>query len=941
MRLFFKAMLTKLRPRWGIATILTIGFVSVITLVMVVDVALDIRRERAASQANLEERGRLLATGLNDVLANYIYFSDVDALRDLAELVRSQPDVEYMRVLNREGRFLVTGPRDDGQNDYATGFASDQFVLQVLQEGQTSLRFIDDALEVASPITAGREVLGVVEFGFNADALRAEIRALVLQDIWQGALLAVIGILLAYFVAQYFARPIRRLAAATTKFGMGELEFTINSNRSDEIGELTRSFSLMAARIQERTAELAQVNEAMALADEVARIITSTLDIDQVYEKFALELKKLVYFDRLHINTIDHGAGVFTVKYLVGEVRPGRPPGRSKPLEGSRTQHVMETAKTLVQSYITGESRFPGDLDDAKAGLRSGILVPLITKGQVVGAITARSREANVYGPREQAILERLASQIAPALENARLYEETQAEKERTAATLAQLEAVLETAGEGIVAADSSGKIVMVNEAVQDIWGYGAEELIGESLECLIPEKYRPAHRAGFERYSQTGVSSVLGKRLELEGVRKDGSIFPLEIHITEANIGERVLFTAAVRDITDRKHLEEQLSQAQKMEIVGQLAGGVAHDFNNLLTAIMGYSQMSLKAAPPGSPMSSHLEEVMKASERAANLTGQLLSFSRRQVIEPKVIDLNDLIINTDKMLRRLIGDDIELVTLPANDLGLVKADPGQIEQVLMNLAVNARDAMPKGGKLSIETANVTLDAEYARQHGDASPVRHVMLAVSDTGMGMSEEVQEHIFEPFFTTKEVGKGTGLGLATCYGIVQQSGGHIEVSSEPGRGASFKVYLPVTEETYAAQPKMVDSSISPQGKETVLLAEDEPLVRSMVATVLRNQGYMVLEASNGEEALRMVQKHGGEGIELLLTDVVMPQMGGPELAEQLRATHPGIKVLFTSGYVGDSVSEHGNLPTGTEFLAKPYMPDALAVKVREVLDQQAD
>ena len=600
----------------------------------------------------------------------------------------------------------------------------------------------------------------------------------------------------------------------------------------------------------------------------------------------------------------------------------------------------------------------------------------------------------------------------------------------------------------------------MVNQAVQDIWGYRAKELIGESLVRLIPEKYRQAHRAGWERYSQTGVSQVLGKRLELEGVRKDGSIFPLEIQITETKIGERVLFTAAVRDITEskkaeeelrssegrlrslmenipdgvlllvggkiiytnqalatmlgyesaeyqgqsllkllhpednerathwmdrilggapgspeeyrgyskdgsivpmevscrlieyggepallsvlrdlteRKRMEEQLSHAQRMETVGRLAGGVADDFNNLLTAIMGYSQMSLREAPLDSPISSHLQEVKKASERAANLTNQLLAFSRHQVIEPKVIDLNDLVINTDRMLRRLIGEDVELVTLPATDLEPIKADPGQIEQVLMNLAVNARDAMPAGGKLTVETANVTLDAEYVRQHGDASLGRHVMLVVSDTGVGISEEDQDHIFEPFFTTKEVGKGTGLGLATCYDIVQQSGGHIEVCSEPGRGTSFKVYLPVTGEAGEAQPKKIDSSMSPRGKETVLLAEDEPLVRTMVATVLRDRGYQVLEAANGEEALRVVQKHDGKGIQLLLTDVVMPQMSGLELAEKPHATHPNLKVIFTSGYLGDSGSELDILPTGTEFLPKPYMPETLAVKVREVLD----
>ena len=450
--------------------------------------------------------------------------------------------------------------------------------------------------------------------------------------------------------------------------------------------------------------------EEMALADEVARIVTSTLDIGEVYEKFALEVKKLVDFDVMNINLIDREAADFTTRYLVGGDLPEPQLGDTRPLEGTRTQHVIETGRTLVRSDTAVNPHFPNELDDARVGLRSSIALPLISKGEACGILSLRSRRLSTYGPGEQAILERLAGQIAPALQNARLYEETQTEKERTAATLAQLEAVLETVGEGIVAADSSGKIVMVNQAVQDIWGHRAEELIGESLQMLIPEKYRQAHSAGWERYQQTGVSRVLGKRLELEGVRKDGSIFPLEIQITETNIGERVLFTAAVRDITESKNAEEQLSHAQKMETVGRLAGGVAYDFNNLLTAIMGYSEMSLQEAPQDSPIIYHLHEVKKASERAANLTNQLLAFSRRQVIEPQVIDLNDLAINLDKMLRRLIGEDVELVTMPATDLEPVKADPGQIEQVLMNLAVNARDAMPTGGKLTVETANVTL---------------------------------------------------------------------------------------------------------------------------------------------------------------------------------------------------------------------------------------
>ena len=575
---------------------------------------------------------------------------------------------------------------------------------------------------------------------------------------------------------------------------------------------LQKAHKDLEIKVQERTEELAKVNEVMAVVDENAKIITSTLDIDEVYEKFALEVKKLVDFDRMNINLIDYERDIYQIKYHFGEEPLQLSVNTTGPLAGTPTGKVADTGQTLLQHDIALGPRSPIGEQFLQMGLRSSVKVPLVSKGRVIGTLGLRSRRVGAYGLWEQAILERLANQIAPAVENAGLHEE--------------------------------------------------------------------------------------------------------------------------------RVQAEEQLSQAQKMESVGQLAGGVAHDFSNLLTVIMGFSQLLLEEAPPESPTNNYLQEIQKATERAANLTNQLLAFSRRQVIEPKVIDLNGLVMNLDNMLRRLIGEDIELVTLPAANLEPVKADPGQIEQVLINLAVNAQDAMGEGGKLTIETANVTLDAGYVRQHGDASPGRHVMLTVSDTGMGMSEEVQDYIFEPFFTTKEVGKGTGLGLATCFGIVQQSGGHIEVRSEPGRGTSFKVYLPVTEEASEDQPEIVDSSSSAQGQETVLLAEDEPLVRSMAATVLRDRGYAVLQAANGEEALGAVQKHGGEGIDLLLTDVVMPQMGGPELAEKLHASHPNIKVLFTSGYIGEYLSQLNTLNTGTEFLAKPYLPETLAVKVREVLDRRA-
>ncbi|MCH7620365.1 MAG: response regulator [Chloroflexi bacterium] len=417
------------------------------------------------------------------------------------------------------------------------------------------------------------------------------------------------------------------------------------------------------------------------------------------------------------------------------------------------------------------------------------------------------------------------------------------------------------------------------------------------------------------------------------------------ELEATNATLEERVrelkdANEQLLAETRERQQLQEQLQQSQKMEAIGQLAGGVAHDLNNMLTPIMGYAQMEMAKLPSGDSSSNSLEQIHKAAERAADLTRQLLAFSRRQVVEPKVIDLNDLIIDLDQMLRRLLGQDIELVTLPSGNLDLVEADPGQIEQVIMNLAINARDAMPNGGKLTIETANITLDEPDALQRSEASSGPHVMLSVTDTGRGMTKEVQSRIFEPFFTTKEEGKGTGLGLATCFGIAKQSGGHIEVQSELGQGTTFKLYIPSTESAIEVREESSESetlSVSLGGTETVLLAEDEPLVRKLVAEVLRDQGYQVMEAATGQEALEIFQSQEPGSIQMLFTDVVMPQMGGIELAQRVMDIQPNTKVLFASGYTQEPLFLTVDPSQEIRFIQKPFLPDALALKVREVLD----
>jgi signal transduction histidine kinase/ActR/RegA family two-component response regulator len=416
---------------------------------------------------------------------------------------------------------------------------------------------------------------------------------------------------------------------------------------------------------------------------------------------------------------------------------------------------------------------------------------------------------------------------------------------------------------------------------------------------------------------------------------RKDGSIIDVEITAHPIAFEGRAARLVLATDITERRQLEEQLRQAQRMEAVGRLAGGVAHDFNNILTAILGYGDVLGTRLAPDDPRRADLEQILEAASRATELTRQLLAFGRKQVLQPVAIDLNHLVEKLHGMLRRLLGAHVELTTSPAPELGRVRADAGQIEQVIVNLAVNARDAMPGGGKLTIETRNVELDLDSGLGV-PAGP--YVQLAVSDTGSGIDARIRAHIFEPFYTTKSVGKGTGLGLATVHGIVQQSGGAISVYSEPGRGSTFKIYLPRVADEPLVTPTSVARLAASTGSETVLLVEDDAPVRDLSRRALESRGYRVLVASDGAEGLRVAQAHAG-AIDLLVSDVVMPVAGGPELAGNLRPLRPGLRVLFLSGYADTAFARSGELTREAAFLQKPFTPERLAQKVREVLDER--
>ena len=499
-----------------------------------------------------------------------------------------------------------------------------------------------------------------------------------------------------------------------------------------------------------------------------------------------------------------------------------------------------------------------------------------------------------------------------------------------------RLAAIIESSDDAIIGKDLNGTIQSWNTGAEKLFGYSAAEMMGGSIMRLIP-----ADR-------QDEVNQILEKIRHGESVRnletvwqaKDGRRIDVSVTVSpiKDSTGKIVGASKVARDITERRKLQAQFVEAQKMEVVGQLAGGVAHDFNNILSIIVGYNSLIEADLEPDSPLLTFTEQIQLSADRATGLTRQLLVFSRKQKVQPVVLDLNDTVKDLEKMLRRLVDENIEIKFVPGKQAGRIKADPGYIWQVLMNLVINARDAMPNGGQLTIATKNVMLDGDYARTHTGVIPGNYVMMSIGDTGTGMTDEVKARLFEAFFTTKPAGKGTGLGLATCQTIVQQSGGSIDVDSRVGRGTTFKIYFPQVDEPLETDAKSIKAGPMPRGTETLLLVEDEPDVRHLAQRLLEAQGYAVLRATNGQDALRVAREHKGSPICLVVTDVIMPLMGGKVMAEWLKATYPDLKILFTSGYTDEAMAQHGLIKGEIDFLAKPFTAAALARKVRDMLDK---
>ena len=655
---------------------------------------------------------------------------------------------------------------------------------------------------------------------------------------------------------------------------------------------------------------------------EIIHAVNVTDKLDDLLGLIHLALNKVLYAENCFVALFEPSTGMFHFPFFMDEFDKAPPPQQ---VGRSCTAYVYRTGRAmLIPQKAFDQLAEQGDVELVGTPSPSWLGVPLRTPAATIGVLVVQHyTDENAYTERDLEFLSSVGGQIAFAIERKRAEERVRESEARLRVLIEQLPAVLWTV-------DKELRFTSVLGAGLTRFGLKPDQLVGTSLLNYFETADQTFLPIASHRRAVAGEATTF--HVEWKGVS-------LACHAEPLRDAAGALQGAICMslDITDRKQLEEQLRQAQKMEAVGRLAGGIAHDFNNLLMVIQGYADLLAERVSAGDPLRRNAEQIQMAAQRATSLTRQLLAFSRKQMLAPKVLNIQTVVADMEKILRRLIGEDVALETSSAPDLWLIKADRSQIEQVILNLAVNARDAMPQGGRLTIETANVELDSSYAHPPAVLAPGKYVMLAVTDNGCGMDSETQAHIFEPFFTTKEKGKGTGLGLATVYGIVKQSGGYVWVYSEPGRGTSFKIYLPRIEaqQTGTGRDRKPDASSLPRGTETVLLVEDEKGVRELAREYLEMCGYTVIHAENGHTALELAAMHSG-AIHLLMTDVVMPGISGRELAQRALLVRPDIKVLYMSGYTDQAVVCHGILETDAVLLQKPFTLATLAAKLREIL-----
>jgi PAS domain S-box-containing protein len=658
---------------------------------------------------------------------------------------------------------------------------------------------------------------------------------------------------------------------------------------------------------------------------EIIQGSITTPNLDQFLALVHRLISQVVYAENCYVMLHDPTNDTIHFEFWVDKRDPPPPP---KPFGTGFASHVLRTG---VPSLLTEESKRKlqerGEAEQIGSSSASWLGAPLRTPSRTIGVIVLQHYEdENAYSQRDLEFLSSVADQIALAIERKRAEEELGESEER-------YRDLVENALDIIYTHDFEGNCTSANKAVEDVLGYTIKEAVSKNMaNMVVPEDMEKAGQMMADLHAGKAATVT-----ELEVFTKDGHRVALEVNarLMEEN-GVPVGIQGVARDITARKHLEEQFLQSQKMEGIGMLAGGIAHDFNNLLTAILGFSELTLKRMPAHDPFRPNIEEIKEAGKRAASLTGQLLAFSRKQILKPAVHNVNTVVENLEKMLRRIIRENIELKTVLDPELGNINADPVQIEQVIMNLAVNARDAMPTSGTLTIETQNVYYDAEDAGTSFTLDPGPYVKMVFTDTGEGMDEQTRQRIFEPFFTTKAVGRGTGLGLSTVHGIVKQSRGDIAVYSKIGHGTTFEIYFPRVDEPVKKPKWIEDLGGRFHGTETILLVEDEEIVRNLVCEILTSNGYNVLEASSGKAALSICDTFS-EPIHMLLTDVIMPNMSGGQVADLVMKMRPEIKVLYISGYADDSITHAVFYDSDTAFLEKPFTPDGIARKVRAVLN----
>jgi two-component system cell cycle sensor histidine kinase/response regulator CckA len=658
----------------------------------------------------------------------------------------------------------------------------------------------------------------------------------------------------------------------------------------------------------------------------IAEKTSATQDLQEFYGALHGIVGELMYANNFYIALYDGQNQLLSFPYYVDEVHP---PPQPRKLSLGRTEYVLRTGESLLcSSELFAKMVARGDLEASERDPLDWLGAPLKVADRTFGVVAVQSYAPNArLEEADKQVLTFVSQQLAIAIERKRNEEALRQSESR-------YRSLVESAIYGIYRCDLNGKFLDVNPALIAMLGYdSAEEVLAlnPSQDVFLSHSEQTRLMRDFQR----------GLRLtnaEIHWKHKEGHAVTVRLSgcMVRDSDGKNVIEVIA-EDVTARRVLEDQFRQAQKMEAVGRLAGGVAHDFNNLITVIRGYAEVLLGSVKADDPATSKVESIYEAANKAASLTRQLLAFSRKQLLELKSVDVNGIVNDLERLLRPLVGENIEWVTQLAPFLNCTRADPSQIEQVLMNLVVNAKDAMPRGGKITVKTANVTLGDDIRRKYSYVRPGHYVLLSVSDTGQGMDAHTRERVFEPFFTTKEQGKGTGLGLSTVYGIIKQTGGYIFAESELGQGSTFRIYLPRVEDAVdAVAPPAKTAALSAEGSETILLVEDEESVRQLVREVLQSKGYKVLEADRGDTALRIAATHAGR-IDLLISDIVLPGMAGQELGKQLLANNPATKALYLSGYTEEAVIHQGMLDAGAAFLQKPFMLQALARKVRDVLN----